>query len=349
MNYKNKLIKYLDKKGQFYSIENKYDIEISIYINNNFLIVYENFEEKEYIFDINDDFIWNKINNLKFKDILNNEFLENLYIEYKKYKLNELYLKYEEKNTERIASIYRGFMNLIPAIEHNKLTKEEYYNLYCLALKNVSWQRITLYINTIIEVINHNNIVGLEFRENNIENVLSDYELLKDIVEKDINTMKAIIEYLEEKEKYEILENMSKYRATTFFDVKNIDLAFKLLNKYQFINVKKHRKEAVLIHYLYKFIEHKKQEVKQEILTSSQELKKSYITILEYLCDIGLTTEENKNKFKLFNFDVFNNNKKEHFLKLSEELLNEMSFIEISENFKLFEETINLRKILNNF
>jgi len=349
MNYKNKLIRYLERKGQFYLISIKYDIELSIYMTDNCLIIYENFEEKEYIFNIHDDFLWNKISHLKFKDILNNTFLENLYTEYKKYKLNELYNKYEENKIGNIATIYKGFMNLIPEIAHNKLSKEEYYNLYYLALKDISWQRITMHIDTIREVVNHNNIVGLEFTEDNIENILSDYELLKDIVEKDINTMKAIIEYLEEKEKYEILENMSKYRATTFFEVKNIDLAFKLLSKYQFINIKKHRKETVLIHYLYKFIEHKKEEVKQEILTSSQELKKSYITILEYLCDIGLTTEENKNKFKLFNFNVFENNKKEHFLKLSEELLEEISFIEISENFKLFEECIKLRKNMNNF
>lgn len=120
MNYKNKLIKYLDKKGQFYSIENKYDIEISIYMNDNFLIIYENFEEKHYIFDINDDFVWNKINHLKFKDILNNTFLENLYTEYKMYKLNELYDKYEEKKSKTIAIIYDGFRYLIPAIDHNK-------------------------------------------------------------------------------------------------------------------------------------------------------------------------------------------------------------------------------------
>lgn len=343
MDYKKKFNKYFENKKQLHIISKNYDVEFFIEKGNEFVTLFENYKEKSYIFSLNNDFLWNKIKNLRLKEILNNDFLENINLEYKESILKEFYKNYSIDKFRELTKIFDS-QEIIKKIDENKLSKENYKEIYSEILKYVEWHKILIWKDAIKNVIEHNKKVGVIFEEKKEDSVLSNYKLLEEIMNKNIDTMKNVIEYLEDKKEFKIIECIAKNNPHIFIYVKDLERAFNLIKSYPFLNLRKHRKKRVLKMYLYKFINYKREEILEEILSSEITLKKSYLEELSDLCEINILSAE-KNKEDL----DMTEDKKEYFRELAQELLNKISFINIDESFKEFEDYILIRKNIRNF
>ncbi len=344
MDYEKKINKYFERKNELHIISKNYGVEIFIEKIGSYLKIFEYKKEKSYIYSFDNDFIWNKIKNLRLKDILNNKFLAETYSEYKEIKLEEFHKNYSLEKFIDLKNIFEDYQWLITKIKVDTFSKENYKEMYFEILKNVDWYKVLIYRDIIKKIINHNKKVKVVFEENINNNVLSNYKLLEEIMDKNFDSMKNVIEYLEDKKEFKVIEEIAKGKSDIFIHVRDLKMSFNLFKKYRCINLRKYQKKKICRMYLYKFINYKRDEVFNEILSSEIDLKTLYLRELSVLCEINLKyQQENKEN------EDMEENKKEYFLSLAEELLNKISFVKIDESLKEFEEFILIKKNINNF